>query len=103
MEANRFICVFVLTGGAMAYAQQPSPPPVKITLEQALELAARHNHSLKAIRTTVSQSQADEVTANLRPNPSLACLSQHIPFFQLSQQDTADHFTNTPLFDLDIR
>jgi cobalt-zinc-cadmium efflux system outer membrane protein len=101
VEANRFICIFALTG-AMAYAQQPSPPPVKITLEQALTLAAKHNHSLKAARTTISQSLADEVTANLRPNPSLAWDSQFIPFFNLSQLGSADYFNTTAQFDLGV-
>ncbi|HVY92345.1 MAG TPA: TolC family protein [Bryobacteraceae bacterium] len=101
MEADRFICILVLTG-AMAYAQQPSPPPVKITLEQAMELAARHNHSLQAARTTITQNLAEEVTANLRPNPSLAWDSQFLPLFNLPQLASADYFNTTAQFDFGV-
>ena len=45
---------------------------VLITLEQAIDLALAHNHSLKATRTLVLQNQAQEITANLRPNPDLS-------------------------------
>ena len=40
-----------------------------ITLDQAIDLALAHNHSLKASRTLILQNQAQEITANLRPNP----------------------------------
>ena len=42
-----------------------------ITLDQAIDLALAHNHSLKATRTLILQNQAQEITANLRPNPTL--------------------------------
>jgi hypothetical protein len=34
-------------------------------------LALAHNHSLKATRTLILQNQAQEIAANLRPNPTL--------------------------------
>ena len=34
-------------------------------------MALKHNHNLLAARTTIQQSEAEETTANLRPNPSL--------------------------------
>jgi cobalt-zinc-cadmium efflux system outer membrane protein len=86
----------------MACAQQPSPPPAKITLEQALRLAVQHNHSLQAARTTVNQSLAEEVTANLRPNPSLSWDTQFIPLFNLPQFLQADYFNNTAQFDFGV-
>ena len=54
----------------LALAQTP-PPPVTITLDQATQMALQHNHNLLAARTTVQQSEAQEITANLRPNPTL--------------------------------
>jgi cobalt-zinc-cadmium efflux system outer membrane protein len=68
-----------------ARAQQPSspiPPPggTAITLAQAIDLAVAHNHALLATRTTIQQSQAQEVTAAVRPNPTLALNSLFIPF-----------------------
>ena len=52
-----------------------------ITLDEAVDLALTHNHSLKANQTLVLQSQAQETTANLRPNPTLGADSQFNPFF----------------------
>src|SRR5579872_4548721 len=56
-----------------------------ITLDQAIDLALAHNHSLNATRTLILQNQAQEITANLRPNPTLGADSQFVPFF--SPQD----------------
>ncbi len=46
-----------------------SQPVVIIDLDQAIHLAIEHNHSLKAARTAIQQSQAQEITAAIRPNP----------------------------------
>jgi outer membrane protein, heavy metal efflux system len=69
--------VAVLFGGAV-FAQGP----VKITLDEAVQMAHDHNHALKAARTTIQQNQAQEITANLRPNPTLSGDSQFLPIFQ---------------------
>jgi hypothetical protein len=51
------------------------------TLDDALHLAVQHNHALLALRSAILQSQAQEVTANLRPNPVLAWDAQFLPSF----------------------
>ena len=56
-----------------------------ISLDQAIDLALAHNHALKATRTLILQNQAQEITANLRPNPTFGADSQFIPIF--SPQD----------------
>jgi cobalt-zinc-cadmium efflux system outer membrane protein len=61
---------------------QSSQGPVRITLDQAIELALQHNHSLLATRTTIQQNQAQEVTANLRPNPTLFTNWNYIPLYK---------------------
>src|SRR5208283_2929546 len=43
-----------------------------------------HNHSLKATRTLILQNQAQEITANLRPNPTFNFDSQFLPIFSPS-------------------
>jgi outer membrane protein, heavy metal efflux system len=48
---------------------QNAAPPVHITLDQALQLAAENNHALKAAQNQILQNQAEEVTAAIRPNP----------------------------------
>jgi len=57
---------------------------VLITLDQAVDLALVYSHALKADRTLVLQNQAQEITANLRPNPTLNFDSQFLPIFSPS-------------------
>jgi cobalt-zinc-cadmium efflux system outer membrane protein len=52
---------------------------VTVTLDQAIQMALQHNHNLLAARTTVPQSEAQEVTANLRPNPTLFTDWEYLP------------------------
>ena len=61
-----------------ARGQAPTGP-VKITLEDAIKLASQYNHSLLAVRTTIAQNLAQEVTANLRPNPTLFTDWEYLP------------------------
>ncbi len=75
----------MLSGGARAALAQQPPPALRIDLAQAIHLALEHNHVLKASETQIAQSQADEVTASLRPNPVLTWDSLFIPVFSPSQ------------------
>jgi cobalt-zinc-cadmium efflux system outer membrane protein len=73
----------------------------RITLDQAIDLALTHNHSLQATRTTILQNQAQEITANLRPNPTLGLDSQFVPFF--SPQDfSGENLNETQQFDVGL-
>ena len=78
------------TTSAAPGTQSASGPLV--TLEQAIQLAIANNPDLKASRTQVDQNQAQEITANLRPNPTLSGDSQFLPIFNPSQftTDTLD-------------
>lgn len=72
-----------------------------ISLDQALDLALTHNHSIKAMRTLILQNQAQEITANLRPNPTLGGDTQFIPIF--SPQDfSGDNLNQTQQFDIGL-
>jgi len=62
-----------------AFAQPQGP--LKITLDDAIQLALQHNHNLLAARTTIQQNQAQEITANLRPNPNLFVDWDYLPAF----------------------
>lgn len=85
-----------------AAAPEPAPgAPAKISLEEAIRLALQHNHALQAARTTIQQNQAQEITANLRPNPTLSWDSQFFPLFSPSQF-SADYLSNQAQFDLGI-
>jgi cobalt-zinc-cadmium efflux system outer membrane protein len=81
-----FVLVVLLAGAALGQG------PTLISLDQAVDLALAHNHALKAERTLLAQSQAEEITANLRPNPTLGADAQFIPIFEPSQfsSDTLD-------------
>jgi cobalt-zinc-cadmium efflux system outer membrane protein len=70
-----------------------------ITLADALRLAIQHNHALLALRSTILQNQAQEITANLRPNPNLAWDAQFIPLFNPSNFNS-DYFDNNAQFDI---
>ncbi len=61
-----------------------------ISLDQAIDLALAHNHALKATRTLIFQNQAQETTANLRPNPVLEGDAQFIPLFTPSDFSSDD-------------
>lgn len=60
---------------------QAAQPPVRITLDQAIDLALKFNHNILAVRTTIQQSLDQEVTANLRPNPTLFTDWEYLPVF----------------------
>jgi cobalt-zinc-cadmium efflux system outer membrane protein len=73
----------------------------RVTLDQAIDLALAHNHSLKATRTLILQNQAQEITANLRPNPTFGVDTQFVPFF--SPQDfSGENLDETQQFDVGI-
>ena len=61
-----------------------TPPLTRISLEEAIRLALQHNHALLAARSTILQNQAQETTANLRPNP---VLSWDSPIFSTLQSE----------------
>ena len=63
--------------------------PVKITLDEAIQLALQRNHSLLAGRTTIQQNQAQEMTANLRPNPNFFVDWDYLPAFSASSQNSS--------------
>jgi outer membrane protein, heavy metal efflux system len=74
---------------------------VRLTLDQAIELALQHNHNLKAAQTTILQNQAQETTANLRPNPVFSLGEQYFPFFSPSEF-SSDYFDNNAEFDVGL-
>ena len=94
----------VFLRGPSVWAQvQPGTPqaPARITLDEAVRLALAHNHALAAARTTITQSQAQEITANLRPNPVLLADAQFLPFFN-PNRFTGDYIDQGAQFDLGV-
>ncbi|HEX4021130.1 MAG TPA: TolC family protein [Acidobacteriaceae bacterium] len=85
---------------AQALAQNQHATVI-LSLDDAIQMAMQHNHTLLAARTTIQQSQAEEKTANLRPNPVVMGDAQFLPIFQPSQF-SADYIDNTAQFDLGL-
>jgi cobalt-zinc-cadmium efflux system outer membrane protein len=75
-------CVLLAANGALAQG------PAKITLDEAIQMALEHNHNLLAARTTIQQSEAEEITANLRPNPVFFTDWDYLPLFAPSAMNT---------------
>jgi outer membrane protein, heavy metal efflux system len=102
MHARRFriiaagvSCLILLAGASLAQNTKA------ISLDQAIDLALAHNHALKATRTMILQNQAQEITANLRPNPTFGADTQFIPFF--SPQDfSGQNLNETQQFDIGL-
>jgi cobalt-zinc-cadmium efflux system outer membrane protein len=69
--------------GQPATGQTP-PAPVAVTLDGAIQMALQHNHNLLAARTTVQQSEAQEITANLHPNPTVFTDWEYLPLIHPS-------------------
>src|SRR5450631_1736283 len=118
MRLQRLLLLFCTVTVAVSratWAQSPAPPApsppaqalaqnpasVTVSLDDAIQMALRHNHNLLAARTTIQQSEAEEITANLRPNPVILSDWQFLPIFQPSQF-SEDYLDNTAQFDLGL-
>jgi cobalt-zinc-cadmium efflux system outer membrane protein len=89
----------VRAAGQAGVQTAPQSLPARLTLDDAIVLALKHNHSLQAARTTILQNQAQEITANLRPNPVALVDEQYMPFFSPSAF-TADYINQSAVYDL---
>jgi cobalt-zinc-cadmium efflux system outer membrane protein len=96
----RFAISVVMVSLAGAAGAQ-TKGPVKITLDDAIQMALQHNHALAAARTVIQQNEASEITANLRPNPTLTLDAQFLPVFN-PNKFSADYIDTTAQFDAGI-
>jgi cobalt-zinc-cadmium efflux system outer membrane protein len=83
--ANVVIAMLAWVLASPAFAQ--SSGPTSITLDEAIQMALQHNHNMLAMVTTIQQSQAEEVTQNLRPNPSLFADWEYLPLGSPAKQN----------------
>jgi cobalt-zinc-cadmium efflux system outer membrane protein len=95
----------MFVNGQQSAVPAPTPAPsqaaAKISLDDAIRMALLHNHALQAMRSTILQSQAEEITANLRPNPTLGLDAQYLPIFQPSQF-SSDYVDQQAQFDAGV-
>src|SRR6202044_411132 len=77
----------VLACALMGSAFCQSNGPTSITLDNAIQIALQHNHNMLAMITTIQQSQAEEITQNLRPNPTLFADWEYLPLGSPAKQN----------------
>ena len=100
---SRKLGIKLLRGGALlacvlalGLGEALGQPESRITLDQAIQMALDHNHALRATRTQIQQSQAQELTAAIRPNPTFSFNSLFLPFTAA----TADNINTISEFDV---
>jgi cobalt-zinc-cadmium efflux system outer membrane protein len=89
---------------------QATSGPVRITLDEAIQMALQHNHNIIAARTAIERSQDMEVTANLRPNPLLFTDWEYLPLWSPAKQNpglytgvtTSDYLKNNTEGDIGL-
>lgn len=101
----------MMAAGQQSTAPLPAAPPAqaataqtsatRISMDDAIRLALQHNHALQALRTTIQQSLAEEITANLRPNPTLGLDAQFLPIFQ-PHEFSSDYINQQAQFDAGV-
>jgi outer membrane protein, heavy metal efflux system len=88
-KRNLGICGVLGMAAGLGWAQTappaPQPAPQAWTWEQVKERLELNNPTLLAGKLNISELQADEITAHLRPNPNLALLSDQIAPFNVGQ------------------
>jgi outer membrane protein, heavy metal efflux system len=93
-------CALVCCLGTTPLARgQATTGPVRISLDQAIDLAINHNHFLIAMRTTIQQSEAEEVTQGLRPNPNLFVDWEYLPIFGSPAKQNPDLYSGVTVSD----
>ncbi|MGA3224925.1 MAG: TolC family protein [Acidobacteriaceae bacterium] len=80
-QAKGFFLLLSVALLASSAGGQTAKTAVRISLDEAIQLAVQHNHVQEAARNTILQSEAEETTANLRPNPQLTVDWEYLPFF----------------------
>jgi len=79
--AKRFLFLLGVALLANSAPGQTAKTAVRISLDEAIQLAVQHNHVQEAARNNILQSEAEEITANFRPNPQLTVDWEYLPFF----------------------
>jgi cobalt-zinc-cadmium efflux system outer membrane protein len=97
------ITIRFILGAMVAGAPALAQGTVKLTLDDVIQMAIRHNHTLQAARIQIQQSQAAEITANLRPNPTFFMDWEYLPLFSQPQgQSISEYIQNSTEGDLGV-
>ena len=101
MLVGRFVGAALVAASATAVGRAQAPaasapivPVSRVSMADAVRLALEHNHQLRAQRLNVDLSKADEITAGLKPNPTLTSTNENFPIFSPGQLFSSDNFLN---------
>jgi cobalt-zinc-cadmium efflux system outer membrane protein len=95
----RFACVIAIAClNLAARARGQSAAPARIDLDEAIKLALANNPTLQSERSQIQQSQAQETTAAIRPNPVFTYDDLFIPI--TPSQITGSNINTITEFDL---
>jgi cobalt-zinc-cadmium efflux system outer membrane protein len=72
MRRGAATLVIVLAFPAAAWPQAPVQAPMRVSLDDAIQLALNRNQAIRAQRLAIDASRADQITAGLKPNPSVS-------------------------------
>ena len=79
--ASLFLSISLFGGGfcARVAAQQASPAPMQLTLDQAINLALKQNHSVRLRSLSVEEMESKKDEARSNYFPANRCAWQHTP------------------------
>ena len=82
-----FVIAAMLACALIRPASAQTAGPTSVSLDEAIQMALQHNHNMLALITTIQQSQAEEITQNLRPNPALFADWEDLPLGSPAHQN----------------
>jgi outer membrane protein, heavy metal efflux system len=74
--------------GAQPAPQAPAPI-TRVSMADAVRLSLDRNQALRALRLTIDEAKADEITAALKPNFNLSLGAEGFPLFSPGQINTS--------------
>lgn len=103
MTRATFVAAFgsLFVGVATALAQV-APIPQRLSLSEALRIAAERNPQATAARALVDIAEANRLDAQLRPNPAVSMESEGYPLFESSRGSFFNSQELTVRFDQEI-
>src|SRR5205823_14812731 len=84
LSRPRTVFTILLLGAGVARGQN-QPSALRSDLDQAIQLALAHNHALRAARTQIQQSRAEDMTASLPAEPRAHLLRAVPAYLQLDR------------------
>lgn len=77
----RVSAVALWFGAAIQFALGQPVLPTLLSMDDAIRIALEHNQALRAQRLNIDQSKAGEITAALKPNPTVSTIVDQVGIF----------------------